>query len=186
MSGHICPSWLGYLLLNPLRRMIENPRKILGPFIRKGMTILEPGPGMGYFTLPMAEMVGEEGRVIAVDIQPQMLTALEKRAIRAGLGDRIHTRLAQPEKMGIEDFQERIDFVPAIHMIHELINPGSFLSEVYDSLKTGGKLLVIEPRGHVRSDAFQTTIELAVSSGFKKIAIPHNIRGRTALFCRET
>ena len=186
MSGHVCPSWLGYLLLNPLRRMIENPREILGPFIQKGMTVLEPGPGMGYFTLPLAQMVGEGGRVIAVDIQPQMLAALEKRARRAGLGDRIHTRPAQPEKMGIEDFRDRIDFAAAIHMIHELKNPGSFFSEVHAALKTGGKLLVIEPRGHVGSDAFQKTIESAVSCGFQKIAIPHKIRGRAALFSRGT
>ena len=89
MAARICPPWKGYLLLNPLRKLLENPNKILGQFVREGMTVLEPGCGMGYFTLPLARLVGPEGRVVAVEIQPKMLSALERRARKAGLLSRI-------------------------------------------------------------------------------------------------
>ena len=58
------------------------------------MTVLEPGPGMGFFTLELARLVGPEGRVIAVEVQPQMIAGLRRRAERATLIDRIETRPA--------------------------------------------------------------------------------------------
>ena len=66
MANRVCPHWVGYLLINPLRNLFENPNKILGPFVQEGMTVLEPGCGMGYFTLPLARMVGPKGRIVAV------------------------------------------------------------------------------------------------------------------------
>lgn len=65
MAERICPWWMGYLLLSPIRRWMQNPEKLLAPYIREGVTVLEPGPGMGFFTLPMARMTGESGRIIA-------------------------------------------------------------------------------------------------------------------------
>jgi ubiquinone/menaquinone biosynthesis C-methylase UbiE len=72
---------VGYLLLNPVRKLLENPDKILGRFVREGMIVLEPGCGMGYFTLSLARMVGPEGRVVAVGIEPKMLSMLARRAL---------------------------------------------------------------------------------------------------------
>lgn len=69
MKKHICPWYVGYLLANPLRRLFQNPKNILRPFIKEGMTILEVGPGMGFFSLPLAKFVGETGRVVCVDLQ---------------------------------------------------------------------------------------------------------------------
>ncbi len=69
MSGHegkTCPIWVGYLLLNPLRNLYQSPKKILGPFIREGMIVLDFGCAMGFFTLPLARMVEAGGKVIAV------------------------------------------------------------------------------------------------------------------------
>ena len=80
MAHRICPWWLGYWLVSPLRKLRENPSKALAPFVREGMVVLEPGPGMGFFTLAVARLVGPEGRVVAVDLQPKMLASLERRA----------------------------------------------------------------------------------------------------------
>ena len=93
MAERVCPWWIGYLLASPLRRWIsEKPEQLLAPFVRKGMTVVEPGPGMGFFTIPLARMIGPSGRVIAVDIQPKMLASLDRRATRAGMHDRIGIR----------------------------------------------------------------------------------------------
>jgi len=54
MAHRVCPWWLGYLLASPLRRLLQDPAAIVGPYVREGMTVLEPGPGMGFFTLAMA------------------------------------------------------------------------------------------------------------------------------------
>lgn len=61
-----------------------------------GMTILEVGSGMRFFTLPMARMVGPRGTVVCLDVQPEMLDALRRRAAKAGLADRIDARACQP------------------------------------------------------------------------------------------
>ena len=61
----VCPWWAGYILASPLRRLIQDPRSLLAPYVHPGMTVLEPGPGMGFFTLELARLVGPAGRVIA-------------------------------------------------------------------------------------------------------------------------
>ena len=77
MAEHrVCPSWAGYLLASPVRKLLQNPTRILEPYVRAGMNVLEPGPGMGFFTLELARLVGPEGRVVAVDVQPAMIAGL--------------------------------------------------------------------------------------------------------------
>src|SRR5512140_3805504 len=101
--SHVCPWWLGYLLASPLRRLFQDPARVLAPHVREGMTVLEPGPGMGFFTLELARRVGPRGRVVAVDLQPEMLAGLRRRAARAGLEGRIELRRARPDALGVED-----------------------------------------------------------------------------------
>ena len=72
MAHGVCPFWVGYLLLSPLRKLFESPDRILGPFVTEGMMVLEPGCGMGYFTLPLARMVGAKGKVVALEIQDKI------------------------------------------------------------------------------------------------------------------
>ena len=76
MEKRVCPWWLGYVLASPLRRWLQDPAAIVAPYVREGMTVLEPGPGMGFFTLELARRVGPKGRVIAVDVQPRMIAGL--------------------------------------------------------------------------------------------------------------
>src|SRR5271157_4197804 len=109
MAETVCPWWIGYWLASPMRRWMVNPEKLLAPYIREGMTVLEPGPGMGFFTLPMAAMAGPTGRIVAVDIQARMLDGLRRRALKAGLLPRIETRLAQPDSMRLDDLKGAVD-----------------------------------------------------------------------------
>src|SRR6266849_3928597 len=117
MSHPVCPWWLGYLLLLPIRRIRQNPRKLLGALVREGMTVLEPGPGMGFFSLDLARMVGPGGRVVAVDLQERMVKVLSRRALKAGLADRIDIRRAEPDRLGVEDLAGRVDLVLAIFVV---------------------------------------------------------------------
>src|SRR5215813_869087 len=86
MGKHrVCPWRIGYLLASPLRRWMDGSFEAITSYAREGMTVLEPGPGMGYFTLELARRVGPAGRVISPDIQPGMLKRLKRRAAKAGL-----------------------------------------------------------------------------------------------------
>ena len=167
MSTHTCPWWLGYLLITPLRRLKENPAKILAPYVREGMLVLEPGPAMGYFTLELARRVGVSGRVVAVDLQERMLASLRRRAKRAGVAARIETRLCRTDDLGIDDLAGRVDFVMLFHMLHEVSDPRGFLRALLAALRPDGTLLFVEPRGHVSPAAFQTSVDLATALGFQ-------------------
>lgn len=185
MSKHVCPWWLGYFLISPFRKLSSgDPERLLSPYLRDGMTILEPGPGMGFFTLPMARVVGPSGRVFVVDIQPKMLASLRRRAIKAGVDSRIETRLVQPDSLDVSDLAAKVDFVLAVAMVHELPNPDSFFREAAAAMKPGAKLLLAEPPGHVNQARWDDEIAAALGAGLHReppIAIRHSL---AALFVR--
>ncbi len=166
MSSHTCPWWIGYLLVSPLRRWFENPRALLGPYVWEGMRVLEPGPGMGFFTLELARMVGSRGGVVAVDVQPRMIAALRRRARRAGLGDRIEARCVEAGQLGVDDLAGTFDLAVLVHMLHEVSDPPGFLRAVHTALKPGGVVLLVEPRGHVSAEDFAASLSLATGLGF--------------------
>lgn len=167
MGHSVCPWWMGYLLLSPLRRLLQDPGRILGPHVREGMTVLEPGPGMGFFTLELARRVGPGGRVVAVDVQPRMLAALRRRAARAGLADRVEARQARGDALGVEDLAGKVDLVLAFAVVHELPDQARFFAEVRLALAPGGRVLLAEPAGHVTAAAFQATLAAAQGAGLR-------------------
>jgi SAM-dependent methyltransferase len=181
MAKHICPWWLGYLLASPVRRLLHDPAAILAPYVGQGMTALEPGPGMGFFTLELARRVGASGRVIAVDLQPRMLAGLRRRAARAGLLDRLDLRTATPDSLCISDLSGVVDFALAIAIVHELPAAAPFFREVARALKTGGYLLLGEPSGHVDATAFEAEVQVASEAGLRATTRPAIRRSRTAL-----
>ena len=82
--SRICPWWLAPALDNPIRMLIHNSEKILGGHIESGQTVLDLGCGSGTFTIAMAKMVGELGKVIAVDVQDEMLQIVRRRRPKRG------------------------------------------------------------------------------------------------------
>jgi SAM-dependent methyltransferase len=168
-------------LANPLRRLFQDPGRILAPYVREGMTILEPGPGMGFFTLEAARRVGAQGRVVAVDVQARMLEGLRRRARLAGLLPRIELRLASEETLGVADLAGKVDLVFAFAMVHELPDAARFFAEVKGALARGGRLLLAEPAGHVSASAFEDTLALAEQAGLAREAGPAVARSRTAV-----
>jgi SAM-dependent methyltransferase len=183
-AHRVCPWWLGYFLATPFRRLLQNPRTILKPFVSEGAMVIEPGPGMGFFTLDLARLVGSKGRVVALDIQPKMLSALTRRARRAGLSGRIDARLIKPESLGLADLKGRADLVLAFAVVHELPSAAEFFRETHEALKTGGKMLISEPQHRVSEEDFARTVNLAQAAGFKEEARPAIPRSRSVLLGR--
>lgn len=162
----VCPWWVGYLLLSPLRRLGQNPARILAPHVRHGMTVLEVGPAMGYFSLPLARMVGPEGRVVCVDVQRRMLDRLERRARRAGLADRIETVHAAEDSLRIGAWDGRVDFTLAFAVVHEVPDQDRLMAEIHRAMKPGAAMLLGEPRGHVAGEDFDASVRIAGAEGF--------------------
>ncbi|CAG0993833.1 demethylmenaquinone methyltransferase / 2-methoxy-6-polyprenyl-1,4-benzoquinol methylase [Anaerolineales bacterium] len=174
-----CPWWLLFTFDNPLRRLVHDPLKILSPFVKPGDTVLDVGCGMGYFSLGLAKLVGEKGKVIAADLQPQMLAGLLKRAKTAGLESRIQPQLSQPDRIGVN---EPVDFALAFWMVHEVRGRREFLKEVHGLVKPGGKFLIVEPVIHVSGADFEQTIALSREIGFKATVKPRVAASRSILF----
>jgi len=185
MSQRVCPWWLGYLLLNPLRKLYYKPENVLRPYVHEGMTVLEVGTGMGFFTLPLARLVGESGHVVCVDLQERMLRAVKKRAARAGLIDRIELRVCTPTSLGIDDLAEKVNFALVFAVVHEVPDAKRFLSEIQRSLGKGGLLLFSEPAGHVSRKAFEDTLATAQILGFRIADSPKITRSYSSLWVKD-
>jgi len=175
----VCPWYLGYFLINPLRFLIHRPSKILAPHVKPGFVAFEPGAGMGFFTIELARRVGAEGRVHVVDIQPHMLKVLARRAAKAGVGARIDARLAKGDSLGVEDLAGRVDFVLAFAVVHEMPDIARFFAETSTALKKGGRMLLAEPRGHVKDAMFAAELKAAAENCMRAVEHP-TIRGGLA------
>lgn len=179
MAKRVCPWWLGYFLASPIRRwlMREDAAQILAPYVREGMTVFEPGPGMGFFTLELARRVGASGKVVAVDLQPKMISGLKRRAEKAGLLDPIETRVAVSESLGVDDLAGRVDFTLAYALVHEMPDSAKFFREAAAVSKAGALLLLAEPSGHVKGDQFEIELKQAAEAGFlvgERPVVPHS------------
>ncbi len=179
MSHHVCPWWAGYFIDNRIRRWLHPPERILSPHVRPGMTAMDFGCGMGLFAIALARLVGDQGRVIAVDVQQSMLEVLIERAQKARVAHRIRTHRCEPDSIG---FEGAIDFVLAFYCVHEVPDPRRLLGEICSCLRPGGQLLVAEPIGHVPARDFEAMVSLGRDCGLEEAARPCIRLSRAAVF----
>jgi ubiquinone/menaquinone biosynthesis C-methylase UbiE len=180
-DGHICPHQMSFMLDNWFRRLIQHPKKIAGEYIREGDVVLDVGCGPGYFTIDLARMVGETGRVLAIDIQETMLLKVEKKARRHGLLNRIRTHHSRADGIGLD---QTVDFILAYYMVHEAPSAPKLLKEFRALLKPNGKILVVEPKMHVSQAAFEVMTAEAQSVGLRVLGYPKGKGGRSVLLGR--
>jgi ubiquinone/menaquinone biosynthesis C-methylase UbiE len=192
---HICPWQGGPLLAASLRKLIHNPRRIAGPYLSDGMIAMDIGSGMGFFTIPMSEITGKQGKVIAVDLQPQMLAGLQKKAQKAGINN-ITFHQCGNNSLNVKQWDESVDFVLIMMMLHEVpdaepaaevrMNRGSpqvcLIREVYSVLAPGGKLLFSEPVVHVSQSKFEQSRSMIQQAGFSIADEPKIALCRTTVF----
>ena len=183
-APYVCPAEHAGWLSTPIRKLVTNPARILRGLVRPGDTAVDLGCGPGFFTLPLAEMAGDGGSVIAVDLQAAMLERVAARAERAGLAARIRLHRCAAESLGLDG--ERADFALAFWMVHEVPDAEHLLGEASGLLEPEGRLLLVEPRGHVRADAWARTLDVARGAGFILTGEPRVALSRAALLQRRT
>jgi ubiquinone/menaquinone biosynthesis C-methylase UbiE len=180
---YVCSAEHAGWLSTPVRRLIADPRRILKGLAGPGDAVMDVGCGPGYFTLPLAEAVGEAGSVIAVDLQAAMLEMVRERAETRGLLQRIRLHECGPGSLGLEA-DGTLDFALAFWMIHEAPSQAGLLAEVLGALRPGGRLLAVEPKGHVGPAAWAGTLDAAAAAGFAVVARPKVALSRAALLER--
>jgi 2-polyprenyl-3-methyl-5-hydroxy-6-metoxy-1,4-benzoquinol methylase len=177
-NSHVCPWWLAYTFDNPLRSLFQEPQKMLAPYVKQGMRVMDVGCGMGFFSIGMAKLVGDKGKVFSVDLQPKMLEVTEKRAKRAGVAEQIFLHRCDPDILGIN---EKVDFILTFWMVHEVKDQRDFFSQLQSNLNGGGMILTAEPKMHVTAEDFQKTLAIAQSVGLQLCGQPLIRFSRTAL-----
>ncbi len=168
-SSRVCPVGLAGGLDNSIRRWIQNPKRILRPYVTEGITALDLGCGPGFFSVAMAQMVGKSGGVIAADLQEGMLRQLSSKVKGTELEERISLHKCEQGRIGVS---EAVDFVLCFYMVHEIPTQDVFFREIAAILKPNGRVLVVEPPFHVSKAAFEATIKEAQDAGLTPVERP--------------
>ncbi|MEE9418120.1 MAG: class I SAM-dependent methyltransferase [Desulfatiglandaceae bacterium] len=169
MKAHVCPWWFAYTFDNRFRRLFHRPEEVLGPYVKQGMTVMDVGCGIGFFSIGLARLVGDKGCVLAVDLQQRMLDILERRAKKAGMAGRIKTHRCRPDEIGIDG---TVDFALAFWMVHEVPDTDGFFHQISSILRPDAKLLIAEPKFHVSFGHFQEFLSSARRNGLRQYANP--------------
>ena len=177
-STRICPVERAGGLDNSLRKLFQNPQKILSPYINEGMTVLDLGCGPGFFSIEIAKMLNNSGKVIAVDLQEGMLEKVKNKIIGTEIEKRIEIHKCEEKKIGVT---EKIDFILAFYMIHEVPDQDNLIKELKSILKPGGKIYIIEPKFHVSKKSFDCMISKLDTVGFDLIDRPKVFFSRAVL-----
>ncbi|MDM8523875.1 class I SAM-dependent methyltransferase [Desulfococcaceae bacterium HSG8] len=175
---HICPVEIAGFLDNTFRRWLQHPKKILEPYIKEGMTVLDVGCGPGFFSVDMAQMVGERGRVIASDLQEGMLQKLGDKIQNTELEERITLHKCENDKIGLS---QQLDFILAFYVVHELPDQAGFFRETASILKPDGQIFIAEPVFHVSNADFEATVRKAREAGLIPVESPRLLFSKTVI-----
>ena len=177
-SKRICPVERAGGLDNSLRRLVQNPKKILSPYINEGMTVLDLGCGPGFFSIEIARILNNSGKIIAADLQDGMLDKVREKIKGTELEKRIQLHKCAEGKTGIT---ERVDFILCFYMVHEVPDQDKLFLELKSILKPGGKIFIIEPKFHVTEKSFKNMISKINALGLDIVDKPKVFFSRSVL-----
>lgn len=140
VMGHQGAAWLD----RPERYAEEAPQILLNALgLKPGMTVADIGAGSGYLTFPMAQRVGPTGKVLAVDIQPEMLQIIQRKARQARLKNVVPV-LGTPSDPKVPE--GTADLMLLVDVYHEFDKPYEMTEAMVRGLKKGGRLVFVEYR----------------------------------------
>lgn len=177
-KNSIYPSSKSKHLTTRVRKIIQDPKRVVGRYVKEGMNVLDIGCGPGFFSFYMAKKVGKKGKVVASDIQQKMLDQLKNKISGLEIEKRIKIHKCEKNKIGLKG---KFDFILAFYVVHEVKNKKGFFNEIHRLIKSGKNFLVAEPIFHVSKNNFEEFLEIAEEVGFKVISRPKGVLSRFAL-----
>lgn len=180
MTEVLVAKWY-HLLIYPdwFRRLHQRPKEFLGELVKPGMTVADIGCGLGFYTREMVRMVGDKGRVFAVDFQPEMLGFTKRKVQKASVSKRVEIVQCAQDNLVIS---EQVDFALSMWVAHEVADRERFFRQVRSILKPDGRFLLAEPKFHVRKELYKAICDDAEGAGLKKISEPRVGGSRAVLF----
>jgi len=147
LGRRVAPA-MGYTHMNwlsrPERIQEENPQEMLEQLkLKDGMVVCDLGAGDGYHTLQMAPRVGPSGKVIAVDIQPEMLQELSRKLAEKKF-ENVETVLGELWDPKLPE--NTVDLVLMVDVYHEFSHPVQMLAALRKALKPDGLIALVEFR----------------------------------------
>lgn len=140
VMGHLGIGWLE----RPEREEEEEPAKLMKALnLKPGMVVCDLGAGSGYFTFRLSKQVGPTGKVLAVDIQPEMCDEVNKRAKQLKVTN-VETILGTESDPKLP--ANSLDMILMVDVYHEFNYPYEMIEAMVKSLKVGGKIVFVEYR----------------------------------------
>jgi ubiquinone/menaquinone biosynthesis C-methylase UbiE len=140
VMGHEGADWLE----RPEREVEEAPDVLVRALkLKPGMIVADIGAGSGYFSFRMAPRVGTKGKILAVDIQPEMLAIINERS-RIKRVKNVETVLGKTDDTCLKP--ETVDLILLVDVYHEFDKPYEMTNSMVKSLKKGGRLVLVEYR----------------------------------------
>jgi ubiquinone/menaquinone biosynthesis C-methylase UbiE len=162
--GVVCPSWLSFILYNPLRRILTDREKVLEESgITHDSVVLEVGAGNGFFTEVIAT---HAKKVYSVELQRGMVEKLKRRV--SGFGDKVSIIECDIATCGIGD--NVADVCLMYYSFHEVKDKAGAVLAINRTLKEGGLISVYEPTIEVNARVMRNTVEMFENAGFKREA----------------
>jgi len=169
-------------LLNPLRRYVMPVRRSLQRFgLEPGDTVLELGPGPGYYTIEAGRMLGPKGKIVCVDVQPGMIALLRERLDAEGVAN-AHPVVGDGTKLPLVD--SCVDVAFLVTVLGEIPDRVAALRELRRVLKPGGALSFCETLGDPDYVLQATLRDLCRACGFQEVDCSREFLGYTMVFSR--
>jgi ubiquinone/menaquinone biosynthesis C-methylase UbiE len=169
------------------RRFLYRPDRIAERYIKPGGRVLDFGCGPGFFTREFALRVGENGTVIAVDVQEEMLRILREKMEPEGLLPRIMTHLCAPDTIGLpQEFEGTVDAAFALFVVHEVPDSHKLFQEISSLLAPEGLFFYSEPLFIVSGREFSANLLKAEKAGLKLVEQRYFFVNRAAILRKES
>jgi len=181
--GAPCSFSARWVLHLPLRGLVNPVRQTLrASHVRAGATVLELGPGTGYFSLEAARMVGPEGRLVCADLQPAMAVALGRRLASSAVGN-AHVVIGEAGALPLADAS--VDCAFLVTVLGEISDRPRALRELRRVLAPGGILSVSETLADPDYQLIDSVRDLVRATGFQVIEETRRLLGYTSNFVKS-
>jgi ubiquinone/menaquinone biosynthesis C-methylase UbiE len=161
----------------PEREAEERPEALLAALeLRGGEVVADLGAGSGYFAFRIAPKVGRTGRVLAVDIQNEMLETLRRRATALNATNvEVVQAIENDPRLPVNG----VDIVLMVDVYHELAYPLEIMTKVRNALKPGGRVVFVEYRKEDRQVPIKEVHKMSLEQLDKEMAVMGLSRSRT-------